>query len=274
MHLEHKNAAMNQPRRDFLKTSIVASAATLAGLSASGETARNEREYYELRAYRLKPDASHDLLDAYLANALITALNARGIATVGVFTEPESKDGPAVWVLIPHPSLASVGEITASLNADPEVVAAGAAYFDPALKDKPAFDRIDSWLFLAFAGLPRMVVPELTRAGKPRILELRTYESFNEVKALKKVDMFNAGEVEVMQEVGLSPVFFGQALAGGGLPQLTYMLCGADREVHKEHWSGFLNHPVWVALKNDPQYADTVSKITARFFVPTSYSQI
>ena len=265
---------MNQPRREFLKTSIVVSAATLTGLSASGETAPTGREYYELRAYRLKPDASHDLLDGYLEKALIPALNARGIASVGVFTEPESKDGPAVWVLIPHPTLASIGEVTASLNADPAVVTAGAAYFDPALKDNPAFDRIDSWLFVAFAGLPRLVVPELTRAGKPRILELRTYESFNEVKALKKVDMFNAGEVEVMQEVGLSPVFFGQALAGSGLPQLTYMLCGPDREAHKEHWTGFLNHPVWIALKSDPQYADTVSKITARFLVPKPYSQI
>jgi hypothetical protein len=265
---------MNQPRREFLKTSLVASAATLTGLSASAETPSAGREYYELRAYRLKPDAPQDLLDGYLEKALIPALSARGITNVGVFTEPESKDGPAVWVLIPHPSLASVAEVTASLNADPAVVAAGAAYFDPGLKDKPAFDRIDSWLFLAFEDLPRLVVPELTRTGKPRIFELRIYESFNEVKALKKVDMFNDGEVEVMQEVGLSPVFFGQALAGSGLPQLTYMLCGADRETHKEHWTGFLNHPVWVALKNDPQYADTVSKITARFFVPKAYSQI
>ncbi|HUG09915.1 MAG TPA: NIPSNAP family protein [Opitutaceae bacterium] len=265
---------MDQPRREFLKASLVASAATLTGLSASAETSTAGREYYELRAYRLKSGAPHDLLDGYLANALIPALNARGIASVGIFTEPEAKDGPAVWVLIPHPSLKSWSDITASLNADPAVVAAGGAYFDPALADNPAYDRIDSWLFLAFAGLPRMVVPELTRAGKPRILELRTYESFNEVKALKKVDMFNAGEIDVMQQVGLSPVFFGQALAGSGLPQLTYMLCGPDREAHKEHWTGFGNHPVWVALKVDPQYADTVSKITARFFVPTAYSQI
>lgn len=265
---------MNQPRRDFLKATVVASAATLAGLKAMAETAPAAREYYELRAYRLKPDAPHDLLDGYLKDALLPALNARGIATVGVFTEPEAKDGPAVWVLIPHKSLASVAEVTTSINADPAVVAAGAAYFDPALKDNPAFDRIDSWLLLAFAGLPQLAVPALKREGKARIFELRTYESFNEVKALKKVEMFNAGEIGAMQEVGLSPVFYGQALVGRDLPHLTYMLCSTDREAHKVSWKGFGDHPVWIALKNDPQYADTVSKITSRFLVPTGYSQI
>jgi len=265
---------MNQPRRDFLKASLVASAATLAGVKASAETPPAARDYYELRAYRLKPDAPHDLLDGYLANALIPALNARGIKAVGVFTEPESKDGPAIWVLIPHPSLESVGNVTASLNADPAVIAAGAAYFDSTLKDHPAFDRIDSWLLLAFAGLPQLAVPALTREGRERIFEMRIYESFNEVKALKKVEMFNAGEIGAMQEVGLSPVFYGQALAGRDLPHLNYMLCSPDLETHKQSWRAFGKHPVWVALKSDPQYADTVSKITSRFLVPTAYSQI
>jgi hypothetical protein len=33
-------------------------------------------------------------------------------------------------------------------------------------------------------------------------------------------------------------------------------------------------HPVWVRLKGDPQYADTVSKVTSRFLVPAAFSQI
>jgi hypothetical protein len=31
---------------------------------------------------------------------------------------------------------------------------------------------------------------------------------------------------------------------------------------------------VWVRMKGDPQYADTVSKITSRFVVPAPFSQI
>ena len=98
--------------------------------------------------------------------------------------------------------------------------------------------------------------------------------SFSELKALKKVAMFNAGEIGVMQELNLSPVFYGQALVGRDLPHLTYMLCSPDMETHKKNWAAFGVHPTWVRLKNDPQYADTVSKITSRFLVPAAYSQI
>ena len=267
---------MNIPRRDFLKTTLVASAATaLTGLKATAaESGAAGRDYYELRAYRLKPDAPHTLLDAYLEKALIPALNAQGIKAVGVFTEPEAKDGPAVWVLIPHTSLESVGRVTAALNRNPAVVAAGADYLHAPTKANPAFDRIDSWLLLAFAGLPQLAVPALAQKKAARIFELRVYESYSEAKALNKVDMFNAGEIELMQHLDLSPVFYGQALVGRDLPHLAYMLCSPDRATHAKNWSAFGVHPVWQKLRDDPQYADNVSKITSRFLVPAAFSQI
>jgi hypothetical protein len=265
-------------RRAFLKTSIAATAVTaLASARAPAAyvvAGPSDRDYYELRAYRLRADASHVLLDAYLEKALIPALNSRGIEAVGVFTEPDAKDGPAVWVLIPHRSLESVESVTAALNADPAVQAAGADYLTSPTTAEPAFDRIDSWLLLAFSGQPRLAVPELARAGKPRIFEMRTYQSFSELKALKKVDMFNAGEISLMRSLDLSPVFYGQALVGRDLPELTYMLCSPDMATHKKNWTAFGVHPIWVGLKNDPQYADTVSKITSRFLVPAAYSQV
>ena len=232
------------------------------------------RDYLELRAYRLKPGAPHTLLDGYLERALIPALNRRGIAAVGVFTEPDAPDGTAVWVLIPHPTLESVHRVTAEINADATVIAAGTDYLRSPTKANPAFDRIDSWLHLSFTGMPQLQIPALTRSGAARVFELRVYESFSELTALKKVEMFNAGEIEVMQQLGLSPVFYGQALAGRDLPQLTYLLCSPDRATHKKNWDAFLSHPVWVRLRDDPQYANTVSKITSRFLVPTPYSQI
>jgi hypothetical protein len=103
---------------------------------------------------------------------------------------------------------------------------------------------------------------------------MRTYESFSEVKALKKIEMFNSGEIATMKEVGLAPVFYGQALIGANLPHLTYMTSAENDQVHKQHWDAFGKHPVWLKLKNDPQYADTVTKITKRFLKPTAYSQI
>ena len=230
------------------------------------------REYYELRAYRLAAGVGHELLDGYLEKAAIPALNRLGIKPVGVFTEKEPKE-PAVYMLIPYPSLESFSSAGPHMIADAEYQKAGAEYLKTD-KSKPAFQRIDSWLLLAFAGMPKLELPAYSREKKPRLFELRTYESHSEAKALKKVEMFNSGEIEVMHEVGLAPIFYGQGLIGRDLPHLTYMTSGENDEVHKKHWDGFGKHPVWTKLKDDPQYADTVSKIIKRILIPTAYSQI
>jgi hypothetical protein len=277
-------------RREFITGSLAASAlAGVSSLAVAAEKGQNiERDYYELRAYRLKARANHDLLDNYLEKAAIPAWNRLGIKAVGVFTEmeppvitfpgsfekPQKIEGPSpVWVLISHPSLASFSTGWSRLNADSEYQKAGAHYLQTT-KTEPAFDRIDSWLLLAFSGMPRLEIPALTGEKKQRVFELRTYESYSELKALKKVQMFNSGEIDVMKEVKLSPVFYGQALIGRDLPHLTYMLCGENKDVHKKHLGDFGKHPTWDKLKNDPEYADTVSKITSRFLEPVSYSQI
>jgi hypothetical protein len=265
-------------RRDFIKTSVAAS--TIAGIGPAGLAAAAaeraggmNREYYELRVYRLKIGANHDLLDAYVEKAAIPALNRLGVKPVGAFTEIEPKDGPALYVLRTYPSLEVFASATARLSADPEYQKAGAEYL-ASPKSNPAFDRIDSWLMLAFAGLPKLELPAYCREKKPRMFELRTYESHSELKAIKKVEMFNSGEIDLMREVGLGPIFYGQALIGRDLPHLTYMVSGENQDEHKKHWAAFGAHPTWTKLKNDPQYADTVSKIRNWFLTPTPYSQI
>jgi hypothetical protein len=268
-------------RREFLKGSILASttlgltySATEEGaVAADHRTEQAGRDVYELRAYRLKAGAPHELLEGYLEKALVPAFNRLGTKPIGVFGEIEPKDGPAVWVLIPHASAEAFVKAGARIESDSDYQKAGTAYLHVKKADA-AFERIDSWVMLAFTGMPRLEVPELTRNKKARIFEMRTYESYSEVMALKKVEMFNSGEIDVMREVKLSPVFYGQALAGRDLPHLTYLLCGENKDLHKEHFTAFTKHPTWLKLKNDPQFADTVSKITSRFLEPRPYSQI
>ena len=213
------------------------------------------------------------MLETHLEKAAIPALNRLGVPSVGVFKEIEPKDNPLVFVLVPYASPDAFAQTGARLGVDAEYLKAGAAYWDTP-KTSPGFDRIDIWLMRAFAGQPRLFLPSYSTAKEPRIFELRTYESYSEAKALKKVEMFNSGEIQTMHEVGLAPIFYGQALAGPNLPHLAYMVSGADRTVHKTHWDTFGKHPTWDKLKTDPQYADTVSKITNWFLAPTAYSQI
>lgn len=263
-----------------------ATAALAHNLNAASDSAPVPiREFYELRCYRMKAGASRASLERYFENALLPALAARHVSPVGVFTEihldhqaaqpiAAPQVNPPIWVLIPHPTLESFVWVSAELNGDPVVQEAGAEYLQSSMTN-PAFERIDVCLLRAFAGLPKLDLPAFSRTRDPnRVFELRSYESFSELTALKKVAMFNDGEIDIMQAAGLSPVFYGQALAGPDLPHLSYMTGGQNLTAHLEHWKSFVGHPRWQKMKADPQYADTVSKITKHFLVPAACSQI
>ena len=271
-----------QSRRAFLRSALAASSAAVSTteLRAAAPAAR---EYYDLRAYRLKPGAPTARLDAYFEKALLPALERRGIRSVGVFTELEvnktdqtslAKPDTPIWVLIPHATLDSFVSVSAEINTDPTVQKAGADYLQAAKAD-PAYDRIDSWLLRAFKGHPVMTLPEFSKRRVPtRVFEMRDYESHSELKALAKMKMFDEGEEEIMRDLGMSPVFFGQALAGPNLPHLRYITSGPDLRSHLNAWSRFGPDPRWVKMRDLPQYADATSKNTARFLTPRPYSGI
>lgn len=274
---------MRTSRRQFVASTLAASAAAAASSTDLGAQKPAAREYYELRAYRLKPGSPTAALDAYFEKALLPALEKRGITAAGVFTELDvnkqaqtstPKPDAPMWVLIPHATLDSFVRVSAELNADPAVQKAGGTYLQ-APKATPAFDRIDTWLYLAFKGHPAMTLPGFSQKRVPtRVFEMRDYESHSEVKALAKMAMFDEGEIEIMRTLGMSPVFFGQALAGPNLPHLRYITSGADLASHLDAWKKFGPDPRWIKMKDLPQYADSTSKNTARFLAPTPYSAI
>jgi hypothetical protein len=281
---------MNLPRRSFLKSTLAASATgALASQLSAASSKGPAQEFYELRCYHLKADirlkanANSALLDSYLEHAFLPALRKLGVKNTGIFTELEvdkkkgtrapKADSP-VWVLMTHRSLDSYVKVTAELNADPKVLHAGGEYMKVP-KSAPAFERIDSWLLRAFAGMPKLSVPAFSKKGVPtRVFEMRDYESHSEERAIAKMEMFNNGEIEVMQEIGLDPVFFAQALSGPNLPHLRYITSGPDLETHLASWKKFGPHPIWQKLKKDPYYADSTSRNTARFLTPKPYSEL
>lgn len=244
-----------------------------AGAQDITDTSRETQEYYELRIYRNTDAAGQLWLGRYLEKALIPALGRMGIDRIGVFIELDESDDYSIYLLIPYPSLELFAAANPALLSDKEYQKASKDHF-AAPKEDPAFTRIQSGFFKAFEGMPLIEMPGQTAGGKPRIFELRIYESHTEEKAALKVDMFNSGETQAMRETGLAPVFFGEALIGDNLPNLTYMLSAAGREEHKAHWAQFSAHPEWKRLQEMPKYDDTVSNITSIFLKPTAYSQI
>ena len=270
---------------------MAASVATTAALSTKlGAASPGQgRDYYELRCYRvkadtrLKADADAALLDGYLESAFLPALSKLGIKNVGVFSELDVNKkavtavpmvGSPVWVLVRYHSPEAFVEVTAELNRDPKVQKAGAAYLEVP-KASPGFERIDSWFLRAFASMPQMELPTFSKRRVPtRVFEMRDYESHSELKALNKMDMFDAGETQLMRDLGMNPLFFGQALAGPNLPHLRYMTCGPDLASHLAGWAKFGPSDGWQKLKNDPSFQDNTSLNTARFLAPKAYSEI
>src|SRR5947209_13676537 len=121
--------------------------------------------------------------------------------------------------------------------------------------------------------MPRLEKPD---SSKPRLLNLRIYESHNERAARKKIEMFNKGELAIFRRVGLRPVFFGETLVGPAMPNLTYLLAFDDDAARQAAWARFRDDPEWLKLKAIPEYADKeiVSKITNKILTPTPYSEI
>ncbi len=258
-------------RRDFLAASCVVGAAPLASLSLGAEKcAGKPKQLYELRLYHLESTEQRKALVEYFGKAAIPALNRAGIKPVGVFELLED-ESPDLFVLLPFFSLEAVAKVTAQLMADEEHLAAGAKLLDTPV-DAPAYERIESSLLLAFDGIPQLEQPV---HGEGRIFQLRIYESHSVKKGQKKIEMFNSGgELAIFREVGMTPVFFGEALVGTRIPNLTYMLGFDSIEAKDAAWKRFLSHPKWDALKKDLQYKDTVSNITNIILRPAACSQI
>jgi hypothetical protein len=86
--------------------------------------------------------------------------------------------------------------------------------------------------------------------------------------------MFNSGEIDIFQRVGPAPVFFGEMLVGGKMPNLTYMVAFADWGERAQKWAAFGGDPEWKRMSGLPEYSNIVSNITNILLQPTGYSQI
>lgn len=231
-----------------------------------------QTELYELRIYLNDSAEKQSLVSDYLETALVPALHRTGMKQVGVF-KPMKSDDFSMFVLLPFQKANEFVDLRTKLESDSAYQAAAKDYFDQPLKN-PAFKRIDSRFLKAFSGMPKIETTALSRENKPRIFELRLYESHTEDHARRKVHMFDNGEIQLMRDVQMGPVFFAETLAGSDAPNLVYMLSAANAAEHGEHWKAFLNHPDWDRMKNLEQYKDTVSKIQKWILVPTDYSDL
>lgn len=270
-------------RREFLNTSLAASALALSGqpfAQASGQisaqpAAAGAREYYQLRKYQMQTGPQTKLTDGYVADALIPALNRLGIAPVGAFHLDIGPETPTLYLLLPCTHLETLATADLRLAQDPEFMkAAGPFWSAPATA--PAFIRMESSLLIAFEGHPKLTVPAATAQHGKRIFQLRTYESPSNNDHIRKVEMFHHGEFEIFHDAGFEQVFYGDTLVGPRMPSLTYMLSFPDLAEMTARWKAFSSDPRWKKLSGSPRYGfeQIVSNISNLVLSPTPYSQI
>jgi len=233
-------------------------------------------DFYLWRHYTLRGGTQPRRLAEYLQNAAVPALNRLGHKPIGVFEVVAGVPSPAVFLLIPGSSLASLGALDARLEQDEPYARAAAAYIDAPATD-PAYIRQETSILGAFPKVPHIEIPAATAAKGPRLFELRTYESASEKGHRAKVRMFEElGEVEIFRRVGLTPVFFARTIAGPRMPNLVYMLVHDNLVARDKSWDAFRTSPDWKKVSATPGYADAdiVSNITTVLLRPAAASQI
>jgi hypothetical protein len=249
-------------------------AATRTG-AAQPPITSSAREYYLIRRYQLQAGPQTKIVESYFGDALIPAMTRMGMGPIGAFKLDYGPETPAFYVVIPGRSVEALATIDFRLSQDADFLKAAEPFWN-APATAPAFLRMESSLLAAFEGWPRLTPPATTATKSKRIFQLRTYESPSDAAHVRKVEMFHKGEFEIFQKAGCHPVFFGDALVGTRMPQLTYMLSFANLTELEKSWAAFSADPDWKKLQGSPRYnyEAIVSNISNLVLSPLTASQI
>ncbi len=265
-------------RRRFVQSTVgaaLAGTAALPGLAQNESAASTAREVYELRRYHLISGPQEKVVSAYMAEALIPALNRLGVKPVGAFNLYIGPETPSLYLLLPASSADVLAGLEGKLASDDEYQKAGQAFLN-APAAAPAYERMESSLLRAFEGFPKLTPPPQTATKAQRVFQMRTYESPSQAAHRRKIEMFHTGEFDIFREAGFNQVFYGDMLIGQRLPNLTYMLSFPDLSELNAKWAAFGSNPNWKKLVSSPRfnYESIVSNITNLILNPAAYSQI
>jgi len=253
-------------------------AVVMTGLVAGSVLgAEAPQEWVELKQYTCSSEAVRDQLMSVFDAALIPALNRQGVKKVGVFwTDKETNDGKedyntCVFVVAAFPDAAACLTSERKLLADATFMKDAAALFEAPMKE-PLYDSCSSEVLQTFAACPTI---EQVAKSAGRLFQLRTYNSYTPERNAKKIAMFESGgEIAIFRTCGMPPVFFGEAVAGDMLPNLTYLLAFEDKAKKDEAWKTFMENPDWLKLRADTQYKDTANKQKNIVLRPSKGSQL
>lgn len=259
-----------------MKLKILAVITFLSCFVGSVFSQSTSRTFFEIKVYHYERPDQETIIDGYLKDAFLPALQRMGIKNVGVF-KPIANDtlvDKRIYVLIPFKSPAEYAELPDLLAKDIRLEKEGKTYLD-ATYDKVPFKRMESIFIKSFNEMPFMQLPSLKNELSKRVYELRSYEGPTERMYARKVEMFNkGGEISLFKKLNFNSVFYGSVIAGSRMPNLMYLTTFEDMSSRDEHWKQFFASPEWKVLSAMEYYKRTVSKSEIILLTPTGYSGI
>ena len=231
--------------------SLLATIAFAPFIAAAQRVPKTKPALIELSYFRLRTGAENQRQRATeFLNAYLPLLRRAGAGPSGAFSSNVGEGTPYLMMLRSYPDWEAVQEFKAKLGAN----AGFRAAIDKWYAGGPPYARYETSLLRAFESAPAVEQPPAAGAGPNRVFELRTYQSENYDTLRAKIDMFAKGEISLFREVGLRPVFFGETVFGGNMPNLTYMLVHGDMASREKNWAAFRAHPEWKKLQARPEY--------------------
>ena len=228
----------------------------------------------ELTFFRMRntQDSMVQRTNDFLSKSYIPALQRAGAKHIGAFTNVIGEGNPRTLLVAEYADVTTWGDSGRKVSTDKDLQKEGDAFYAGPLQ----YVRKDVVVLRGFSSIPSVVVPKPRSEKNTHIFELRTYESNHQRSLARKIRMFDEGEIAIFRKVGMIPVFFGEALAGANLPQLTYMLDYDDLAAREKAWSAFQAHPEWNKMKNEPGASDgeIVSNISNAILRPLPFSSI
>lgn len=257
-------------RRELL-TGIAASA---LGASFAQGAIVSPNMYLELKTWHMHttPEDQPKRVAEYLEQGLAPALSRAGASLAGAFANVIGTDGPYYVTLTRYESLGKMQEVLQALERDSgyqsavEKLSAG-----PGLP----FVRVESSLLRTF-GRHGEASGATNENGQSHIFELRTYESQSFTSVKRKIGMFENGEIQIFERLGMGPVFFSECVVGSKMPRVTYMLSFDSLGAREKLWREFGSDPAWKKLSSNPELKDAqiVENISNAILRPLKFSKI
>jgi hypothetical protein len=253
-------------RRAFVSSGAAVGAAASLGAAASRSS------ILELRYIRMRNGVMGRRTTEFYSKHYQPALRKAGAGPACFFSSVIGEQSPFMLAVLSYPSLAAMESVEEKLAADSAFQAAFGEYNSTS---ELSYIRMESSLLRGFRTVPGIEMSPA--AAAPRVFELRTYESMNATTCRRKVKMFDDdGEIDLFRRFGMQPVFFGEAIAGKNLPNLTYMLAFDDLTARDKAWRAFATSPEWKKLSGRPELADAllVSNISNSILRPLPFSDV